>query len=142
MNHTICFFPLSWFCYTAFEHRSRKGNWDAKGKRQKCGIPFVTRHAGGKPDVMGPPGSNSALGQSWSWAECQGRLLDNLPVKSGKQLIGRSRKTSAVPASTIDPGRQVAEERVGASRRGGRAHGRLNNYAEEVRVCPDFDGKK
>lgn len=34
MNHTICFFPLSCFCYTAFEHKSRKGNWDAKGKRQ------------------------------------------------------------------------------------------------------------
>lgn len=59
-------------------------------KRQKCGIPFVTTHAGGKPDLMGPPGSNSVLGQRWLWAECQGRFLDNLPVKSGKQLIGKS----------------------------------------------------
>lgn len=31
---------------------------------------------------------------------------------------------------------------MGASRQAGRAHGRLNNYAEEVRVYPDFDGKK
>lgn len=77
---------------------------------------------------MGPSGSNSALGQSWSWAECQGRLLDNLPVKSGKQLIGKSRKTSAVPASTIDPGRQVAEERVG----GIQASGKSSRQAEQL----------
>lgn len=63
---------------------------------------------------MGPPRSNSALGQRWLWQRVSRKTLGNLWGKSGKHLIGKGWKMSDDSDKYNAPRRQVAEERAGA----------------------------